>query len=62
MKAVFLEPEEDLEPPSRLDESFGAGSFVVKCMLNLVLLKIFFYFGPYLRAFWGLFFIFSRFL
>ena len=26
----------------------------------LVLLKVIFYFWPFLRAFWGLFFIFSR--
>ena len=29
---------------------------------NLVLLKVIFYFHPYLGAFWGLFFIFVRFL
>ena len=31
-------------------------------MISLVLLKVIFYFGPFLGAFWGSFFIFLRLL
>ena len=29
-------------------------------VFDLVLLKVIFYFWPFLKAFWGIFFIFSR--
>ena len=50
--------------PSEITAQIGPGRSTALLKtgkhLFLVLLKVIFYFGPYLRAFWGLFFIFSR--
>ena len=45
---------------SRIPKRGRLASLEAQRILDLVLLKVIFYFWPFLRAFWGLFFVFSR--